>query len=218
MLSDNFAKAIIVFLRYPVAGLVKKRLARSIGNENAAIIYRKMADKVIATIREAENTDILFFLDGNRYITESREWLGKHENIRVQCEGDLGQRMAHAFNVAFENGYKQVLLIGTDIPSITTHIIQKAFLELGDRDSVLGGTLDGGYYLVGLKSSADYLFANMVWSTNAVFSETMLRLKNRGMSCGLLPLLRDIDTVDDLEKEGMGHYNLTKEFANEKNI
>jgi rSAM/selenodomain-associated transferase 1 len=200
-------KTIILFLKYPLPGQVKTRLARSIGNEEAARIYKKMAEIVIAAARQTAGANILFFLDNDRFFKECAEWLGAKENLRVQCGDDIGQRMADAFNIAFDEGNKKVLLLGTDIPSLTVSIIQKAFADLEQNDSVLGQTMDGGYYLIGLKSSADFLFKNMMWSTNTVFSETHARIENNGMTCGQLPLLRDIDTLEDLEHESFSHYS-----------
>jgi hypothetical protein len=73
-------------------------------------------------------------------------------------------------------------------------------LQLLDRyDVVLGPALDGGYYVVGLKKAAPALFQDIPWSTDRVLPLTKEKAAGLGLSVGLLPEWRDVDTIDDLK-------------------
>jgi hypothetical protein len=112
---------------------------------------------------------------------------------------DLGSRMSHAFHAAFQMSYQSILLIGTDIPSLQSAIIEQALKSLATYDVVLGPTMDGGYYLIGLKKPMPDLFTDIPWSTDQVLTRTQQHAHHLGLSVELLPQLRDLDTIDDLQ-------------------
>jgi rSAM/selenodomain-associated transferase 1 len=115
-----------------------------------------------------------------------------------QTGDDLGARMASAFKQALDSGYRSVVVIGTDIPGINGPLLTTAMNSLRDHDVVLGPTVDGGYYLIGLRSPLPALFENIPWSTDQVYALTEQRIQALGLSLKILPKLRDLDTVEDL--------------------
>jgi hypothetical protein len=70
---------------------------------------------------------------------------------------------------------------------------------LHKKDVVLGPTLDGSYYLIGLKKPHPQLFENIPWGTGGVYRETVERIKKLGLEWEELELWYDVDTTDDLE-------------------
>ena len=64
---------------------------------------------------------------------------------------------------------------------------------------VLGPTLDGGYYLIGLKTPIPELFVDVPWSTDQVFTRSQDKAQSLGLTMGLLENLRDLDTIEDLQ-------------------
>ena len=90
-----------------------------------------------------------------------------------------------------------VVIIGSDIPSIEPVHINRAFQALGPNSTVLGPTLDGGYWLIGLKRCRPTpgLFDNVRWSSGHEFDDT---LKNVPAPVALIDRLNDVDTVADL--------------------
>jgi hypothetical protein len=129
-------------------------------------------------------------------------WLGPDLSYREQSDGDLGARLHDAFARAFDSGMKRVVTIGTDCPGLRLEIIQKAFALLRVHDIVLGPTDDGGYYLIGLRGPAASLFGDVEWGTDSVFATTLARAEQLGLSVGVLPTMRDVDTTDDLSVWG----------------
>jgi rSAM/selenodomain-associated transferase 1 len=117
----------------------------------------------------------------------------------VQEGHDLGERMASAFACSFELGMDKVVLIGTDCPSLQSEHLNQAFEALTHSDLVLGPATDGGYYLIGMKRRADYLFEGITWSTAEVLSQTLAVATAHGLHFTLLDELSDIDTQEDWE-------------------
>ncbi len=94
-------------------------------------------------------------------------------------------------------------MIGTDIPDITTALLDGAFEKLYDDKIVLGPAVDGGYYLIGLPRkmlapAAPGLFSDIAWGTATVLQETCRRLKEQGLDYSLLETLEDVDRPEDL--------------------
>ncbi len=197
---------LILFVRLPVPGRVKTRLARHIGNVAAARVYQNISEAIIRSVKDNESFDTLFFLDSPEFEADYRDYMHIHKNLRIQAGSDIGERMAHAFQMVFAEGFKRAVLVGTDIPALTGEIVTEAFKSLCDHDTVLGEALDGGYYLIGLNSPQDFLFTTIVWSTGTVFEKTVSLLKTHSLTIAFTPRLRDIDTLKDLEDEGLLHY------------
>ena len=117
-----------------------------------------------------------------------------------QQGSDLGERMDNAIRHLLSRGTEKAVITGADIPDLSCDIIMQAFKILDHVDVVIGPAVDGGYYLVGMKSPMTELFRNVSWSTGNVFSETVKILQRSGKSYGVLPILSDLDTIADLDR------------------
>ncbi len=132
-----------------------------------------------------------------------RKWLIENEYFYPQQGSDLGERMLNAFKHVFEKGCKRAVLIGSDCPDISRDIITQSFDMLKAKHIVIGPAYDGGYYLIGVREPIPELFSNIEWGTEKAVSQTIDKINAAGLSLGLLPMLRDIDRVEDLQ-----YYNL----------
>ena len=112
---------------------------------------------------------------------------------------DLGARMSGAMQKAFSLGHRRVILIGTDLPNLTRRHLSDAVHDLGSHDLVLGPTLDGGYYLIALSRPVPELFSGLTWSTTTVLEETKKKAASLELSVAFLPLLRDLDDLEDMQ-------------------
>lgn len=186
---------IMVFCKAPEPGLVKTRLATTIGTEAAATVHAYLAwhclEKLAATniapieLWCAPDTNHDFF---QHCQTEFGVTLKRQEG------GSLGQRMENAFLDTLSSR-RCAVVIGTDCPMITPAYLASAFSGLENHDSVLGPAEDGGYVLLGLRKPQSDIFVNMPWGSAQVFKETMSRLKGEVKS---LATLWDVDYIDDL--------------------
>ena len=211
MINKN---VLIVFLKYPLPGTFKTRLAKSIGEENAAMLYRCFVQTILGNTKSADYETIIFFAPEEEH-KQIKKWLGKGWHFRAQKGNSLGERLIDAFRYVFDSGAKKSLVIGTDSPLIESEDILNAFSSLKEKDCVIGPAYDGGYYLLGLNCLHAELFALDEYSTDKVFENTMEKARELGLNVKVLDKRFDVDTVEDLamlrrELEKAGFYNNSK--------
>lgn len=192
---------LVIFSRYPKPGESKTRLIPAIGSEKAAMLQRHMTEDTVLKARKLASLlgiEVKIFYTGGSQL-EMQTWLGDF-HFEKQVDGDLGNKMAAAFDQTFlENGAK-VVIVGTDCPDLEINNLQKAFSMLNVSDLVLGPAIDGGYYLIGLNKEASFLFKDMPWGSTTVFSETKRRAQEKKMKISCLKTLADIDRPQDLHR------------------
>lgn len=189
-------KALIIFVKNPEKGKVKTRLAASVGDDAALKIYKFLLSHTHAITNDFPAVCWVYYADR---MVQGDLWDDGVYKKAEQNGYDLGARMENAFEEAFRNGYKKVCIIGSDCYELTQEVLLRAFEELEEADIVLGPSRDGGYYLLGMKKLHKPFFINKQWSTDSVAYETIKDITSLGLSYRLLPLLSDVDHVEDLE-------------------
>lgn len=190
--------ALIVFVRKPVLGRVKTRLAATVGDAAALRVYEYLLQHTYQLTLQLECPVYVFYADE---VDESDIWQGTRYVKRQQQGGDLGQRMAYAFDAVLAAGHTQVVIIGSDCLQLTAVHINTAFRQLEHCDAVLGPATDGGYYLLGLGQFIPSIFEGIAWSSPTVATATLTILMGGAYSVSLLPPLGDIDEEKDLPPE-----------------
>ena len=186
---------LIVFAKNPELGKVKTRLAQTIGNEKALEVYEKLLHHTLTITKKANAKSAIYFSDNLSNLTPD----AKNVSLHLQRGNDLGERMLNAFSDSFKNGYKQVIIIGSDCYDLTTEIINTAFEYLKEHSLVIGPAKDGGYYLIGMNVLFKDLFINKEWSTETVLNDTLADAEKLNINVKLLPVLSDIDNENDLK-------------------
>ncbi len=188
---------LILYVKNPIPGKVKTRLAADIGTRNAVEVYRRLL-KISKEALQGIKYDIWISFDS--HIDTNNIWVDTDYKLIVQPEGDLGKKMENDFRRAFSKGYNRVCLLGSDIYDINSQIINTAFDKLISNDSVIGPSYDGGYYLIGFIEKAFHrsFFEDIEWSTNQVYGSTINKFQIKKISTVTLPFLHDIDTIEDL--------------------
>lgn len=191
---------LVVFSRLPIPGKAKTRLIPQLGKEEAAEVHRELAEFTFQlTDRFKSNFDVEVKISRHGGTREDfQNWLGEQSSYLEQCDGDLGDKMSHTFQTAFDNGALKVVIIGTDCPELKAETLKDAFSKLATNDLVLGPAKDGGYYLIGLSSFHRELFQNIPWGGKEVFTITLQIADKLKLLRKLLPLLNDIDRPEDL--------------------
>ena len=190
---------VAVFVRQPVPGRVKTRLASGLGEAAACNLYRAMVADCIATVR-ASSLPLFLFHDGQAAAGLPPEWTAVADAVFMQEGDSLGERMGAAFERTFAAGAQGVILTGSDIPGIDAGLLHSARESVCDYDAVFAPALDGGYCLVAAwrdRFSAA-IFHGIPWSTPRVLDMTLSACRAHGVSYRLLEPRRDIDTIDDL--------------------
>ncbi len=177
---------VVIFARAPRYGAVKTRLAREIGADETLRFYRYALVNLVRRIAADPRFDVVLSTTPD---AAHDGWPRGVQRI-VQGAGDLGQRMIRALRTA---GARPAVVIGSDIPDITTAHIRSAFAALGGAPFVLGPASDGGYWLIGarhpqrLRAGA---LDGVRWSSPLAMKDTIARL---GTVAVLTTVLDDID-------------------------
>lgn len=202
-------RCLAVFVRHPEPGKAKTRLAKAYGGLFAAELYGYFVDDLLEALERGSYQLELFFTPTEREM-EIRERFGVRFRYSPQEGEGLGDRMEKAFHACFAKGFAAALLIGSDFPDLTAEVIEQAFQALENgQDAVVGPAFDGGYYLIGFRSTTfdPAVFRGMRWGENTVFEKTVNRLRARGYRVHLAPAWHDIDTEQDLANLQARHKN-----------
>ena len=197
--------ALVIFAKAPIPGEVNTRLCPPLTPDEAATLHGSFVLDMLERTKLAAVTRQLPF---HRYLACAPssglvffKIMEERQGVRLldQVGEDLGQRLHRTFVDLFAKGYKQVIIVGTDVPALPLSVYQEAFAMLGRSDVVLGPALDGGYYLIGLTQPAEQLFAGVPWSTDQVLAVTQQQANALGLTIELTAAWRDEDTIADLQ-------------------
>ncbi|MBM3487993.1 MAG: glycosyltransferase [Alphaproteobacteria bacterium] len=186
---------LVVFVRLPVLGAVKRRLARDIGAVAAVGFYRRTTASVVARLARDRRWSTVLAVTPDRAVTAAPPaWRGCRRER--QGPGDLGRRMARALR---RHAPDPVVVVGSDIPGITARHVATAFRALGHAELVIGPAEDGGYWLIGSRDGRRLFrpFAGVRWSGPHALADTVASL--RGRRIAIVARLADVDDGADFE-------------------
>lgn len=194
-------RTLVIFVKAPVAGRAKTRLAIGVGSGRAAAIYRRLSANTIAHAAGGEwrtvlAVDPIAALSGYETL-----WPPRLPRI-AQGRGDLGRRIRRVFD---QVGAGPAIIIGSDAPDLRARHIRAAFKALEGADAVFGPAPDGGYWLIGLARRRGRApeFKGVRWSSEHALEDTANSLPS-SFRVRRLDMLCDIDTSADLESAGAG--------------
>jgi len=203
---------VILLVKYPEKGGVKVRLARQIGDDFVVELYRKFVMDSVIMLRRSGIAFVVCYHPADK-LEAFKAWLGTGFEYVPQRGSDLGERLKNGFMDVFSKGLRGAMAIGSDSPDLPAKVVVEAREALELHDAVIGPSPDGGYYLIGFKSTTflPKAFEGIAWSTDAVFRETMDRLREAARDVFILPPWSDVDTFDDLVGlcKGMRNPNFT---------
>lgn len=190
---------LVIFLRAPQRGAVKRRLARDLGEASAFAFYRWQSRRLIRSLAAGPWQTILA-MTPDSLARRNRFWEGVSPRPRrmAQGRGDLGRRMARILDTLPPG---PVVIIGADIPGIGQGDVRAAFAALASHELVFGPAMDGGFWLIGHARRRQRrpgglfsggLFSGVRWSGPHALADTRANLPP-GREAPPLVLLEDID-------------------------
>ena len=201
MISDLH---VVIFVRAPQIGAVKRRLAAEIGTFGAWRFYRSETARLVAELQRNHRYQLRLAVTPDGFAETGRFWPRAIPRV-PQGLGDLGSRMARALQ---ETPRGPVVIVGSDTPGLTARHIEAAFKSLQRHDAVLGPAFDGGYWLIGFRRRPPplghwwpRLFRDVRWSQSSALEDTVRTLP-AGFRIAYLESLRDVDTAEDLRELG----------------
>ena len=114
---------------------------------------------------------------------------------------NFGDCLFSAIEQLFGRGHAGAVVLNSDSPTLPTSLLVDAAESLaqpGDR-AVLGPSIDGGYYLLGVKQPHRRLFEGVAWSTEHVARQTLDRAAEIGLRVDILPVWYDVDDAEALD-------------------
>ncbi|UCC82329.1 MAG: TIGR04282 family arsenosugar biosynthesis glycosyltransferase [Gemmatimonadota bacterium] len=194
---------IIVFTKPAEPGKVMTGLHPILTPEEAAEFHlAALADTLAAAKRTLRGPVELYVAGDQDDVAELRALHPAHK-VRQQCEGDLGDRLIHAFAESFARGVQRTLILGSDHPTLPPSYIADALQQLEEADVVIGPARDGGHYAVAIRRTswpeARIIFRRIPWSTEGVLRTSLERADLVDLDVVLMPDWYDVDSPDDLQ-------------------
>ncbi len=150
-------------------------------------------------------------VDRRRLIRIVTEYLGtkpngkKLENFKnhyqafEQPKEGWGTRMEKVFIDCFEGGYRNVLLIGSRTPTITSAMMKMALRMLKESDAVFGPTPEGRYYTIGMSGEYHIPLASFDWRSEHIYSQVTEAFIDKKLSWSELEIWYAVENSEYLE-------------------
>lgn len=182
--------ALIVLAKSPAPGRSKTRLCPPCLPEEAATLAEAALADTLAAVAATAAARRVLVLDG-----PVGPWLPSGFEVLPQRGAGLDQRL----QAAFDDVGAPALLVGMDTPQVTPELLASCHATLADDgiDAVLGPASDGGFWAIGLRQPCADAFRGVVMSSGATGPLQRARLVACGLRVGMLPMLRDVDVIDD---------------------
>jgi uncharacterized protein len=197
--------ALVVMAKAPRPGKVKTRLSPPLTPSQASALNISFIKDTTENIQRVTEVSHSAGLVAYTPVGEEAAFDGllppAFQLLAQRGEG-FGERLLYVCEDLFACGFSAVCLIDSDSPTMPQHALLQAVEGLsraGDR-MVLGGSDDGGYYLIGIKRLHRGLFERIEWSTERVFAQTLERAGEIGLPAELLPTWYDVDDAATLER------------------
>ena len=189
-----------LFLKAPVMGEVKTRIAETVGPAEAFEIYHSLVNITLNNINNIKEIETELCVLGDLNNPGVRAWSEDFGfPTRAQLGDDLGERMACALSQSIEAGYR-ALLVGADCPELNADYVRAGVAALDEADIVFGPVEDGGYCLIGMKRSCKEVFTNIPWGSASVLRDSINAAQNAGRTVALLDTIWDVDYIRDWKR------------------
>lgn len=187
-----------VFCKAPIPGQVKTRLMPALNAQQAADVYSQLCEQTLKnmTTRALCPIQLWCYPHPDHDFLQS---LAKQYSLSLKTQqgNNLGERMDYAIQTGLKS-YSQVILIGSDSPSLSLHEIQLSIQAFADqKEVVIAPTEDGGYCLIGMNRPHRGLFEGITWGQPEVYRQTQNYLNNSRICYAVLPTQWDVDRYED---------------------
>jgi rSAM/selenodomain-associated transferase 1 len=186
-------RTLVLFVRAPLLGAGKRRLAREIGDAAALRFERAMIARLLRRLATDRRWRVQIAVTPDRACRRAHHWRKGVEAVG-QGDGDLGKRMLRALRNCPRG---PVALVGADVPALDACHIAAAFRLLGCHDLVFGPAEDGGFWLVGARHPRQLprFFERVRWSGPHTLADALAGLP-RQIKVGYAGRLEDVDEAN----------------------
>jgi rSAM/selenodomain-associated transferase 1 len=181
---------LLVIAKEPLPGRAKTRLTPPCTPDQAAQLAQAALLDTLDTVERTPAGRKVLVFEG-----DARRWRRDGFEVIRQRGHGLAERLAAAFDDVGEPAF----LVGMDTPQLTPALLLDgiAALRCPGVDAVLGPSLDGGYWSIGLAAPVAGAFAGVPMSCHSTGARQRARLRELGLRVHEQPVLRDVDTIED---------------------
>jgi hypothetical protein len=133
-------------------------------------------------------------------VNELAQLADNEVSVVAQKGEGLAAGLTSVFAHFTDDHKRRVIAFNSDSPHLPRSVLENAFETLAAHDVVVGPTHDGGYYLVGAKTSHPTLFARDGMGTSSALERLLSRVRALELSVGFVDSFYDIDVADDLTR------------------
>jgi rSAM/selenodomain-associated transferase 1 len=192
--------ALIVVAKKPEPGFTKTRLCPPLTPGEAAEFYRCLMLDTLALAAKLHIAEHTLAYTPAGSLPYFKNLVPDGFKLVEQQGVNLGERLTNALAKHFELGYRRVVIMNSDGPTLPLSYLQEAFTALDHADITLGMGHDGGYYLIGMKELQPELFKEIAWSTEEVIPQTIDMCNRLRLTVHQLPEWYDVDVAADLDR------------------
>ncbi|HVI09231.1 MAG TPA: TIGR04282 family arsenosugar biosynthesis glycosyltransferase [Candidatus Binatia bacterium] len=196
--SSGGDRVLVIMAKAPRVGEVKTRLASGLSPEVVTGFYRCLLEDTLALTRSLKGVKVAIMCPDSD-VKELSQLAGHEASVVAQNGKGLAAGLVSVF-ARFAEGNRLTIAFNSDSPHLPPAVLENAFETLGSHDVVVGPTHDGGYYLVGAKSSYPSLFANDGMGTSTALERLLFRARTLELSVGFAEPFYDIDVPGDLTR------------------
>jgi uncharacterized protein len=192
-------RACLIVGKAPVAGLAKTRLVPPLSNQDAADLYAAFLSDTVALASDLgwERVSVVHPRGDRSTLTDL---LPPNVHLLEQPGTDLHDALASAFAHHLAHGFDRVVLIGSDSPTLPRDPVEQACAALEVADLSIGPSLDGGYYLIGMRQPHLPVFKDIDWSTPRAYAQTLDNARRLGLRVHPVQEWYDVDEPRDLQR------------------
>ena len=198
-LSSGDDRVLVIMAKAPRPGSVKTRLVSSLSPEAVTDFYCCLLEDTLALARSLDGVEVAIMCpesDAN----EMARLAGVQAKVVAQEGEGLAAGLSSVFAHFAKDHQRRTIAFNADSPHLPRSVLGVAFETLASHDVVVGPTHDGGYYLVGAKTSYPTLFAYDGMGTGSALERLLSRTRDLELSVGFADLFYDVDVADDLTR------------------
>src|SRR5437764_11870730 len=183
----------------PRPGMVKTRLTPRLSPDAVIGFYCCLLDDTLALARSLGDVEVAIMCPESD-VTELAQLAGSDASVVAQKGEGLAAGLTSVFAHFAGDHQRRTIAFNSDSPHLPRSVLENAFETLAAHDVVVGPTHDGGYYLVGAKTSHAGLFAVDGMGTRRALETLLSRARALELSVGFADSFYDIDVADDLTR------------------
>jgi rSAM/selenodomain-associated transferase 1 len=191
-------RVLVIMAKAPRPGAVKTRLSPGLSPASVTDFYCCLLEDTLTLARSLGDVEVAIMCPDSD-VRELAKLVGK-VNVVAQKGVGLAAGLISVFAHFAEDHPRRIIAFNSDSPHLPLSVLEDAFETLATHDVIVGPTHDGGYYLVGAKTSHPTLFANDGMGTNSALETLLSRARSLDLSVGFASAFYDIDVADDLTR------------------